>query len=98
MSEHTGVYSTPHPATCKTMRTGSTDDCDCGAEPIEQPKPKNYPWLVGYYRQAIVIAIEDSKHRDLESIIETLQRTLDYAEKHMTESAPEVSRARIETT
>ena len=59
---------------------------------------KNYPYLVGWYRRAIEIAILNSKHRDLESIVNSLQRTLDDAEKHMPESAPEVSRARIETT
>lgn len=68
---------------------------------------KNYPWLVGWYRQAIVIAIRDSKHRSLESVVETLQRTLDNTEKEMNAmeaerearmKAQEVSRARIERT
>lgn len=44
---------------------------------------KNFPWLVGWYRQAIVIAIRDSKYLSLESVVETLQRTLDTTEKEM---------------
>ena len=97
MSEHTGVYSTPHPTACEMMRTGSTDDCNCGAGPVEQPKPKNYPYLVGWYRRSIQNAIAMAKYSTVEDIVTHLQRSLDNAEQQMPESAPEVSRARIET-
>lgn len=58
---------------------------------------KNYPYLVGWYRRSILNAINMAKYSTVEDIITHLQWSLDNAEKHMTEPAPEVSRARIET-